>query len=569
MSQGKVPSPHFDDSRYERPNKGWLCGHTCEGCPCRIGPSPKGQCRATTECTPRLVLKPGETKGTWACTRQADWGGPCEPGPLPDGQCCRQIERCRPVRSLRKRRGLVVAAVLAVCLGILMIGLSWPLRASFISPRPLSEHHSGAAFARIGKNPADQGCAHCHGNANARFGELVFAAVAASRTSLRFSELPSGHPTDFSAMDRSCLACHAAKSFHHANVAANDSCSICHREHQGGGPMAAVTPANCVGCHGDAVQMAAAREKGRLLPAALLAPRLPPGVIVPPVPRPSTGYTEVITSFAVDHPEFRVLRDHIPDPNTLRFNHRLHLGGSDIPLVNGRPLDCAFCHAPDASGAFKKPVPFETACRVCHDLSFDEHNPGLVLPHGDPAIVRAFLRSLPVQYADYANRRLGLGGKDQIDAFVRSQVRSLRERARSGEDLEQVVFLSTMAKGPVPGIAGSGVVGRTRFSGCALCHQVSWRGGAAVPIVAAPRPPDRWLPGARFSHAFHESVACADCHAAAKSERTSDVLIPTQQSCVRCHSPNGGVADSCTTCHTFHNPPPASPAARTLATSQP
>ena len=49
MSQGKVPSPHFDDSRYERPNKGWLCGHTCEGCPCRIGPSPKGQCRATTE----------------------------------------------------------------------------------------------------------------------------------------------------------------------------------------------------------------------------------------------------------------------------------------------------------------------------------------------------------------------------------------------------------------------------------------------------------------------------------------------------------------------------------------
>ena len=57
--------------------------------------------------------------------------------------------------------------------------------------------------------------------------------------------------------------------------------------------------------------------------------------------------------------------------------------------------------------------------------------------------------------------------------------------------------------------------------------------------MAAPRPPDRWLPGARFSHAFHESVACADCHAAAKSERTSDVLIPTQQSCVRCHSPNG------------------------------
>ena len=37
MSEGRPPSPDFDESRYERPNKNWLCGHTCDGCPCRIG----------------------------------------------------------------------------------------------------------------------------------------------------------------------------------------------------------------------------------------------------------------------------------------------------------------------------------------------------------------------------------------------------------------------------------------------------------------------------------------------------------------------------------------------------
>ena len=31
MSEGRPPSPDFDESRYERPNKNWLCGHTCDG----------------------------------------------------------------------------------------------------------------------------------------------------------------------------------------------------------------------------------------------------------------------------------------------------------------------------------------------------------------------------------------------------------------------------------------------------------------------------------------------------------------------------------------------------------
>jgi hypothetical protein len=550
MNEGRAPTPDFDSSRYERPNKKWVCGNARDGCPCRIGPSPTGECRATTECAPRLTTKPGETKGTWVCTRPPDWGGPCAAGPMPDGTCCRSIVRCKPERSLRALRAQVTAAALAASVGALLIGLSGSMRDSFINPRPLSDQHSGAEFARLASGAGGgQGCVLCHAEANSSFSEIALSALAASRGSLRFSALAGPHPKDFSRMDRSCIVCHAAQSFHQADVARDTPCSVCHREHHGSGPMASVEDLNCVACHGDRKQMQAARERSLPLPAALFARRLVPGMIVHSAGRPAEGYTEVITDFATDHPEFRVLREKIPDANTLRFNHRLHLAGSDIPLVNGRPLECAYCHHPDASGAFMARISFEQSCRACHALNFDERNPGMTLPHGDAAFVRAYLRSLPVQYADYASRSLGRAGRREIDDFVRRQVQSLRERAGSGESLEREVF---MGGGPEAGARGAG---RARFTGCALCHEVSWHENS-VPQVTPPLTPDRWLMGASFSHASHGAIACAECHAAASSTLTSDVLLPTQRSCVRCHSPKGGASDTCTSCHIYHNPAP-------------
>jgi hypothetical protein len=326
--------------------------------------------------------------------------------------------------------------------------------------------------------------------------------------------------------------------------------------------MASVEGSNCVACHGDTKQMQAARERSLPLPASLFARKMVSGTIVPAAGRPAEGYTEAITDFATDHPEFRVLRERIADVNTLRFNHRLHLAASDIPLVNGRSLECAYCHHPDASGAFMARISFEQSCRACHALDFDEHNPGMTLPHGDAAFVRAYLRSLPVQYADYASRILGLAGQRQIDEFVRRQIQSLRERTRSGESLEREVFMG--------GGTGTGARGaaRARFTGCALCHEVAWRENS-VPQVTAPATPDRWLPGASFSHAAHGAMACAECHAASASALTSDVILPTQRSCVRCHSPKGGASDSCTSCHIYHNPPPSTVARDSLTAAQP
>ena len=40
------------------------------------------------------------------------------------------------------------------------------------------------------------------------------------------------------------------------------------------------------------------------------------------------------------------------------------------------------------------------------------------------------------------------------------------------------------------------------------------------------RSPSRWLPHARFDHGVHRPVACAECHEAATSTETKDVLLP-------------------------------------------
>jgi hypothetical protein len=80
---------------------------------------------------------------------------------------------------------------------------------------------------------------------------------------------------------------------------------------------------------------------------------------------------------------------------------------------------------------------------------------------------------------------------------------------------------------------------------------------------------DRWMPHAHFNHAKHESVAsCRDCHNSAQSSQlTSDVLMPTKESCASCHSPAGVAAKSseCMTCHTYHAPDPRVAAPATAA----
>src|SRR4051794_10322517 len=413
----------------------------------------------------------------------------------------------------------------------------------FFSSGKLSSHHA----------KYEQDCAACHDKNAAMARDLTFAQFKTVIKD-RFH-----HGLDFKSIDLKCQDCHeknppfgtAKKSDpHEPNVVENRSCSICHQEHLGPGPMKRVADLQCASCHNDSAIMDASAKKGATLPANVFHLRPHPAQqVVLEMPRPARGYTQVFASFERDHPEFQLIREKARDPDVLRFNHQRHFA-NDIPPVNGQKLDCNYCHKPEPGGRFYQRISFATNCQSCHALQFDVRNPDLRIPHGDVGLVRNFLRTLPAQYGDYARLKRGITGDAQIQSFVTQQVRQLQQRFRSGEELERAVFFTTDPYKPQRNMAAAV---RANFAGCAFCHEVKIA-AAGAPSVTKPILVDRWMPQAHFNHAKHTSVRCDDCHHARQSRETSDALMPAKANCVVCHKPAAKVVSDCITCHTYHAP---------------
>src|SRR5687768_9654273 len=107
---------------------------------------------------------------------------------------------------------------------------------SIYNPGVISQHH--AAFAND--------CNKCH--------EPPRQSLAGA--TLKFSN---------EGIDSHCVQCHKSHSFHQPNVVHERSCTACHQEHHGSGPMAAPGDNQCAKCHGDAHEMAASAAKGKTL----------------------------------------------------------------------------------------------------------------------------------------------------------------------------------------------------------------------------------------------------------------------------------------------------------------
>jgi hypothetical protein len=429
------------------------------------------------------------------------------------------------VPTLRLWRGrLTLAVIAAACAGLLVVLGNPPWRNHFISPGEISQPHSGFQFAALAAtNHLDQGCGACHVAGNTGPNGMFNAALHADPGILDLKKLATAQAATPTAIDASCLKCHAGRNVHQPS-APPISCSFCHAEHQGK-MMAATTDANCNFCHGNAATMAAAAGDGN-------------------VPEP------LVHHFADDHPQFRFITEKMRDPDTLKFNHQLHLTGTTIPnLPGGQKLDCTFCHQPDATGTYMKPVAFEKNCRVCHSLQFDPETPQLMLPHGSAEFVSAYLRSLPKQYADLATKQ----NEPDMNAFVTAKLAALRTQFGGGEELEQRVFFSSATFGPEAQIGTLSGATRALFPGCAYCHEVKAT-AAGSPQITPPVQIEPWLTQAKFDHAKHLNIACAVCHDAVHSKDTADILLPGKETCVTCHSPRGGVADTCAECHTYHKP---------------
>jgi hypothetical protein len=432
---------------------------------------------------------------------------------------------------LRSRRALFTAWVLGVSAACLLLFFgSEQRRFRWSSPGPLSSVHAQPKGGRgqvVGAST--ENCAACHRSAGAGLRGWVQAAAGADPHPFHFAGFVRHSDEKITRMDKTCAECHGGHQFHHVNMQQEQSCLKCHTEHQGDAGLRLRTAQQCIECHADSHRMDAAI--GREFSVVLRG-----GTDAPPV-RPA------INGLRRGHPEFTPLRTKMADPNTLRFNHQLHLA-APVAGADGKPLSCSACHQDDAAGEYQQRIRFERHCQSCHSLQFDPETPELQLPHGDVEHVKAFLASLPSQYEEHARKIRGITERRALQAFVASQMKRLEERKIGGADLAEEIFLSRTRQ-----LQASG---RTSFFyGCAYCHEISGR-GADLEVVKAELPA-RWLTKGAFHHREHQHVSCTTCHQAAESSRTSDILLPSVKTCAACHRPNSVPGESCTLCHSYHN----------------
>jgi FOG: FHA domain len=300
--------------------------------------------------------------------------------------------------------------------------------------------------------------------------------------------------------DASCTECHG-KLPHAENQTGVPACADCHSEHRGVAKLAAAADVTCVSCHGNILAHVAN-------PEALAA-------------RPRD--TLSIVSFD-KHPEFTP-RD---DPDTLLFNHALHLKAGGIFNGEGRreELRCIGCHklVETKDKVDPAPVTFRNNCQRCHKLTFDPRFPDIEVPHGgDSGIVYGFV------LATYAGNR-DIAGKspDEIRRILTSRP-PVNPDERAVLNVEQVI--------------------KTK---CSKCH-ILVRSGRRI-AAKPPEIPTRWFFTSSFTHTQHRNISCEACHETARqSTNTSDVLMPSRKACTGCHNGQSAkTSNSCAACHGYH-----------------
>jgi hypothetical protein len=353
----------FDQSAYERPAQKWVCGWASQGTPCHRGPDAHGHCCGGMACQPK------QNGSRWECARTAAAGGPCPDGPLPDGRCCQAIVTCRPVRSLRARRGLVVAWTFALTAGILCLGLArW---SHFVSPGPLSTAH-----ASLLAHGTAQGCAACHTAPHNWMDSLDRDRLADSSLCLKchqneaqfhgdFALLPHGLPASQLAVAGSAPVALATANEMELHLpwlsggapTGEIACSTCHHEHQGvHGSLVSMDNQTCQTCH-----------------------------------------TRKFQSFTLGHPKFT--RHHEATNHLILFSHATH---RDQHFA-GEKFECAACHTPTPDGRITT-ASFEASCARCHSDHFngkaEPSQSGIVLLQV-PAMDVQSLKSLKVDIGQW------------------------------------------------------------------------------------------------------------------------------------------------------------------------
>ena len=327
----------FKESKYERPQDRWLCGHLADGRPCTRGPDRNGRCRVTTVCTPR------QENGRWQCRRSAQEGGPCERGPFPDGRCCLTMTPCQPQPSLRTRRGRAARWASALAVGIVALLLGAGTASKYVMPGPLTSPHAGLTD-----------CSSCHAGAGPGrmdwMHTLVQTVPAEQNAKLCLGchtmgaqpFAPHSHPVDdlkrLTETSRE-TAKGSSGLLHRVGLARTVSlpaggekvyCAACHKEHQGEfKDLKQVSNERCQTCH-----------------------------------------VSKFGSFATSHPEFT---DYPYRRRTrLVFDHNAHIekyfaeAEKDPASPQPPSQSCNGCHQPGFDQKYMEVKSYEAMCSNCH-----------------------------------------------------------------------------------------------------------------------------------------------------------------------------------------------------------
>ena len=350
------------------------------------------------------------------------------------------------------------------------------------------------------------------------------------------------HTTPFEQVqDRECLNCHTMsehakdqRNFFKSHANLEMRCAQCHMEHNGDEGIVSKDPRQCVTCHGGIRSL---NKEATILDVAHLS----------------------------SHPEFRIsVKDEsgsvsrvslddsqkAVDTTPIKLNHAVHLKQGLRGPKGPETLQCNACHQLSADKRDMIPISFDTHCRDCHALGFDERLPDSQVPHGDADLV------YPTLFAEYARLLLLDGGKGTATAPQRT--RTMPE----GTELPPSGPPLTLDAQLVEAEARRAEKELFTRTGCFLCHAYAEKPLSEQAVdqshytVTKPTIPTVWMTKARFDHGAHEEVSCESCHEKTrKSTETRDVLLPHIKVCRECHMQDaspGFVESPCAMCHAYH-----------------
>ncbi|HUP91470.1 MAG TPA: FHA domain-containing protein [Solimonas sp.] len=317
--------------------------------------------------------------------------------------------------------------------------------------------------------------------------------------------------------DGACLACHAGLGSHSSHPQVKTGlnlgergCAGCHHEHGGAHALKATHPALCTDCHAakfaEFPDLQPVRDFNRSHPEF----------------RPT-----VVAAGTADAPTRAQLSASLREHSGLLFPHDLHLKAGGVRGPAGmRQLDCASCHTPDAGMVGFRAVSYEHDCASCHALEANVGGQTIALPHAKLQAVRTLVQ---------AQQAGAPAPAEANEEPSRPGFRAQRPGELSADDLISEIISQRV---------------------CGRCHEIQ-NDAQGQP---APRPPALAQSGyrhAKFTHALHRATPCKQCHAAATSASSEELLLPGIATCRSCHvdlhSP-GGVETACSDCHHFHQP---------------